>query len=188
MKKLQIKATSLRTLMLVLIIIIVAVIGGGFYYAQTWLRDFASTPADASKSSTSAVGSSDVTQLKNEIASQKVAAEKAINITASTTDFKSKIQQDLNKYASSTGVVISNYDALQASDVKISSLPIIGVTSNFVEVKLENPVPYTNLIKFIKAIETNLPKMKITSLNITRADSPNTSVTVGPITIEVYTK
>lgn len=189
MKKLQIKATSLKTTMLVVIFALAVVLVGGFYYAQVWLSDFAnSSNVDSTKLTTSTLTPNELTQLTNELFIQKVASNKALNILASSQDYKSKIQQDLNKYASDVGVKITQYDPAPSLTSKPDATMIPGVQSNFVKITLENPVDYTSLIKFIKAIESNLPKMKLTGINITRSDNSDTSVNVDPITIEVYTR
>lgn len=189
MKKLQIKATSLKTTMLVVIFALAVVLVGGFYYAQVWLSDFAnSSNVDSSKPKAGALSPAELTQLNSELSSQKPTSIKANKILASLADYKTKIQQDLSIYATNTGVKVTQYDPAPSLTSKPDVAMIPGVQSNFVKITLENPVDYTSLIKFIKAIESNLPKMKLTGINITRSDSSDTSVNVDPITIEVYTR
>ncbi len=189
MKKLQIRATSLKTTMLVVIFALVVILVGGFYYAQVWLSDFVnSSNVDSTKLTTNTLTTNELTQLTDELFSQKVASNKALNMLASSQDYKFKIQQDLNKYASDTGIEITQYDPAPSLTSKPDTTIIPGVQSNFVKITLANPVAITNLIKFIIAIESNLPKMKLTGINITRSDNSDASVSIDPITIEVYTR
>lgn len=189
MKKHQIKASLLRTLMLFVIFLIVGLLAGGFYYAQGWLGDFAaSSNINSPQQTTNTLNPTDLIQLKNEISSQQITVSKAAGIVTSKQGYNSKIQKDLNKYASIIGITIKNYGSVQPPTVgETTPLFTNGVQASFVKITLENPVSYTNLIKFMKAIETNLPKMKLTGINLSRAGSGD-SVTVDPLIIEVYTR
>lgn len=57
----------------------------------------------------------------------------------------------------------------------------LGVTVSF-----EGDVDYTSFVKFLYAIEHNLPKMTIDGINVTTSDKGG--VTVAPFTINTYTK
>lgn len=188
MKKTQLKPTSLRTMMLTVLFLIIVILIGGFYFVQSWLNDLAISSNTSNSSQTTSATDSPIKQLESDISNQKVANDKAIGMTVSKQNYLSNIQQDLNKYASDTGVTISES---KASDIPATTtnMPLInGVQSNYVSVALKNPTPYADLIKFIKAIETNIPKMKLMSINISRAGDSGDNVNVEPFIIEVYTK
>ncbi len=182
MKKSSLKPTTLRSVFVVLIFIIIIIMCGGFYYAQDQLYKL------ATENETSGSSAQTDTQLMSDINSHQTTVEKANSITASNQDYQSQIMSDLNKYATATGVSIASQTSAQAPLNSTSTAPITGVQINYVSVTLNNPVSYTNLIKFLKAIETNLPKMQLTGISITpNANTPD-SVSVEPLIIKVYTK
>lgn len=190
MKKSQMKPSILKTMMIVVITIIIVVLVGGFYFAQIWLSDMSISLNTTSSSNqvTSQTNSQSTSQLQNDVSSQKIASDKAANMVVSQQKYLDQIKNDLNKYASDTSVTISNYKATTAQETSPLVTPISGVQPNFVSVSLKNPVIYTNLIKFMKAIETNVPKMKLSGINITNTTEPGASVNVEPLIIEVYTR
>jgi len=189
MKKTQLKATSLRTMMLTVLFLIIVILIGGFHFVQSWLNDLAiSSNASNSSQTTSTTDSQTIKKLESDISNQKVANDKATGMIVSKQNYLSDIQQDLNKYASDTGVTISESKASDIPATTTNAPLINGVQSNYVSVALKNPTSYAGLIKFIKAIETNIPKMKLMSINISRAGDSGNNVNVEPFIIEVYTK
>lgn len=70
---------------------------------------------------------------------------------------------------------------------KTAPLSTMPVTITF-----KNPVNYVNMLNFIHALEMNLSKMQITSINLSRTvdvQNGNTqAVSVSAITVEVYVK
>jgi len=188
MKKSGIKATSLRTAMTFFIFMIIVVAITGFYYAQGWLSEFATEVNDITyKPTTTDNDAQALKQLKDEIANNQASGNKANSITISSQNYQSQVTQDLNKYASDNGISIANYNFEKPAGVK-TSLSVNGSKSNFVTITLNNPIPFTNFMKFIKSIETNLPKMQLTGINLSRASDSDNDITVEPLTIEVYTK
>src|SRR5665811_1258 len=109
MKKSNVKATTLRTAMSFIVFIMIGSAIVGFYYAQDWLSKFANevssiTTTESTKNEDNAQA---LNQLKNEIATNQTAASKAASIIASTQNYQSQVTQDLNKYASNTGISIT---------------------------------------------------------------------------------
>lgn len=180
MKKPHLKATSLRTVMVIFITLIVVILVGGFYFAQSWFNNRASNSSINSPTS--------LNQPNNGSPSQTVASSKAAEVVASKQDYQTKIQQDLNRYASSTGIKIKDYGPTQPPNTNVAATLINGVQTSFVKVTIENPVSYINLLKFIKAIETNLPKMKLTGINLSQPSDTGDTVNVAPLTLELYTR
>ena len=162
-------------------------LGSGFYYAQNWLNQMA---VDVNKTS-SDLAKNDDTQvqanLQKEIASLKPVELKASGLLSSSSDYQSSVSSDLAKYATSTGIQI---DGVSPSQLPVGAnvSNIYGVQAKYVSVTLHNPVPFNNLIKFLKAIETNIPKMRLTGITINHSASLGGSVKVDPIILEVYTK
>lgn len=188
MKNKGLKASSLRASMIFLIITLIVVSGAGFYYVQDMFfkkaDEISKTSINSSQNDSSS--SQALKQVRDEIASYQPLADKATSITV-TNNFKDKVTSDLKKYASQSGVVITNYNS--DSPTKPSTPTIIGgITTGHITITIENPVSIEKLLKFFKYIETNAPKMQITGIDITRIDSSQDQVNIKPITIEVYVK
>lgn len=190
MKKSKMKPSILKTMMIVVITMIIVLLVGGFYFAQIWLSDMSISlnTTSSSNQATTQTNSQSTSQLQNDVASQKNASDKAANMVVSQQKYLDQIKNDLNKYASDTGLTISDYKAATSPETSPLTTPITGIQPNYVSVSLKKPVVYTNLIKFMKAIETNVPKMKLTGINITNTTEPGASVNVEPLIIEVYTR
>lgn len=178
---------SLRASLIVLVILMIAVLAGGFYYAQNWLNDIA---IEVNKTSTELAKNDSVqaqANLNKEISNQKPVETKASGLLSSSSDFQNTVTADVSKYATNTGIEIESVSPSQLP-VGATVSNILGVNAQYIKVTLKNPVLYNNLIKFMKAIETNIPKMRLTGINITHNSSLGNSVSVDPIILEVYTK
>jgi hypothetical protein len=188
MKKVNLQASLINKLLIIILLLIAVILIGGFYYAQNWLKDFAVSSSNSTSQPTANTNvPADQSQIETDLNNQKSAVDKAAKIVVSKQDYQNKIRQDLDKYALDTNVTITDYAPTQQTATN-NAPAINGVQSNYVKVSLKNPVPYTNLIKFIQAIETNIPKMKLTGISLTHAQESGDSVTVEPLIIEVYTR
>ena len=187
MKKPKFNAVTLRALLITLVLLLTAGLSGGFYYAQNWLDGMA---VDINTRSAE-LATNDSTQaqanLQNQLNSLQPVELKASGILSSSTDFQNSVSADVTRYASSTGIEIESVSPSQLP-VGATATNIPGVQTRYVKVTLKNPIPFNNLVKFIKAIETNLPKMKLTGISLTHSSTMGNSVTVDPLTLEVYTK
>ena len=172
--------------MIILIFIIAGLYIGGFYFAQSWLHNIAvGSKINNSKLTTDNVKPEDLTNLKTILSQPNTvtAIRKASNVYAS----KQTYLNDINKYATNTvGNVTIDPNYTPTTPTTIA--PIKDIQSVFIKVTVTNPVPYTSLIKFIKAIETSLPKMNLTGINLSRDTSSEGNVKVEPLIIEVYIK
>jgi len=190
MKNPRIKATSLRTVMIVSILIIITILTVGFYFAQDWLNtQIAESDKTTIGSSVVNKNAASVKKIQDEITKYQASATKANTLIVSSQDYQSQIIQDLKKYAAANNITISTYSFSQStsSDTK-ASVSIKGVTSNFINITLNDSIKLTNLIKFLKSIEVSVPKMQLTGINVTPIPNSQDSVRVEPLTIEVYTK
>jgi len=188
-QKIGLQATSLRKAMFSAVFIIIIIACVGFYFGQGWIKQYAAE-VDQTTSGSSVKGSSPqaLNQLREDITKNQPAGTKASSMIASTQNYQNNTISDLNKYASSTSISIAGYNLTQPATAGINaSATISGLKSNFITITLNNPVPIRSLLQFFKAIESNLPKMQITGINISAAGSKD-NVNVDPLTIEVYTK
>ncbi|MEI7539628.1 MAG: hypothetical protein WCJ36_02570 [Candidatus Saccharibacteria bacterium] len=182
------EATTIRVILATVAFLTTVTIIGGFYFTQNYLKDFANQPNTSSQSVNSAISSQSLTKLQNDISTYKVSNDKANAITLSSRDFPTKITNDLNKYATSTGIDIT-YAVAETPTSNLKNLaPISNIQPKFISVTFNRSMPFTNFIKFLKAIETNLPKMQPTNITISRDPSSGNLVKVDPIILEVYIK
>lgn len=186
MKKSKMKSTTLRTLMSAIVVITILLAAVGFYYAQDYLRTFAvSISQTVSKSTEGNNNPQAITKLKEEIAEVQVAADKANNIATTVQDYQNQTVKDLNKYASNNGISITDYKFAPLAP----SNGLIGIAqTGSITITLSNPITFANLMKFFKSIETNIPKMQITGISLTRDPASKDKVTVEPLTIDLYVR
>lgn len=188
MKKSHTEAIVIRKILAIIVFLIAVIVIGGFYLTQNSLRNFAAEPDASSQSTTSAISSQNLAKLQNDISIYKVSADKANAITLSSQNFPERIINDLNKYAISTSVDIT-CTVVQTPTSNFKSLAIIkDIQPKFVSVTFNRSMPFTNFIKFLKAVETNLPKMQVTNITIARDPSSSSLIKVDPIILEVYIK
>lgn len=194
MDKSDTSATKLRAALSVIIILIVILTGLGFYYVQSWLSDEAKKVHQIV--STSNIDKNDtqsVIELQKAIDERQSAAQKATSILTDANNYTEQIIGDLEKHASESGVKIADYkfttDSTQASSAAVAGITnISGVRTIPITITLANPIDFNSLLRFMKAIETNLPKMQISGINLTSTSGSSGAVTVAPITVEVFAR
>lgn len=181
MKKSNMKASSLRSIMVVFLLLAIGLSAYGFYLTQGQLNDFAiSVGQVVSKSTASSTSSQGISQLQTALSERQTTIDKTNAFTVSSQDYQTQAFNDLTKYATDAGVLISDYN--------VSTTTTTDARLSYVTIKFNNPVQTSSLIKFLKLIETNLPKMQVSGITLT--DNPSTvgTVNVDPLTIGVYTK
>jgi len=181
----KLSATSLRTILRAIVGLIIVLAIAGFYFTQNWLSNYATQTNKVPDSSADNASPQALNKIQTEVARNQAYGDKASSMIASSQNYQSQAVKDLNKYASSAGVSIASYSLSQPTT---SINPIGGLKSGFVTITMDNPVQLKNLLKFFKYIETNLPAMQLTGINITPSQSLNGTVSVQPLIIEVYTR
>jgi hypothetical protein len=181
MKKNVIGAIGARSLMIVVIILLIIGGGVGFYFAQTALADYSKavtqTVADAASTG------KDVQALKKlelDLGDLKDVIKKTNSVTATTAEYQNKVILDINTYAQIAHLGVTNFN--------FGVTPATGASSSSVTITLKSPILYTDLLKFLRLIETNLPKMQISGVNLSRVDGDTRSVNTETITLEAFTK
>ena len=184
MKKSHLKATSLRSFMIIIIILVISASAAGFYFAQNWLKKAAIEYNQAIAASIVANNNkTPINKLQADIAQYQPVVDKANNIFTPSQDYQSKTISDLKKYASISNINISDYSFEKSNSNSGSSSKESAIT-----ITISNPVKLSDLAKFIKGIETNSPKMQLTGINISRSTNAKGLISVKPLTIKVYTK
>lgn len=194
MKQSAMTASKLRVILSVMVVILIGLSAVGFYFGQDKLRTLAvSVSHRIADSKVSSGDAQSMKKLQADLATRQGIAAKANSIMASSQNYQSQAIKDLDKYAADANIVISNYSFAQpnataaAKGGATSSAPATGSTS--VTVTLTSPLAYTKLLKFMTAIESNLPKMQVSSINLGRvAGGDRDAVKTDQLTIEVYTQ
>lgn len=192
--------TLFRLLMLGLMAFIIIVIIAGFYFIQKGLSEYAKdVNQSVSAASTSEDSISQLRLLELELAKLKEINTRASSIIAESQSYRYQDQviDDLSEYATRSGVSISQFSfqsdsASPGALVPQTPLPTAstapaGLKSTSVNISLNTPVGYTNLLKFLRSIEQNLTKMQISGVSLSKGTTPD-SVSTGALTIEVYIK
>jgi hypothetical protein len=178
MSKSSMKATSVRSLLIVCVLLAVGAVAGGFYYGLERVKEYAievsHTYADANAAERQI---SELQKLKTTLASSQTLVKKADQLFATESNYQSRAVQDVQRYARQTGVTVTNTDFPESQQAAGSHTLTIGIKS---------PVSYERLIRFLEAIEGNLPKMQLSGIKISRASG--SGVTVENISIEVATR
>lgn len=189
----QLTATKLRTIMIFLVIITLAGASVGFYFAFGWIKSYSdevNTVIIAAAESGETAGS--VNSLQEQLQKQQEIITAANSLFALNSNYQTQVIKDIYTYAEKTGITVSDIQldtATQATNgssntsTTASSLPTKSITAS-----LSSPVNYTDLLKFLTLIESNIPKMQISGVDLTRpADSSNT-VQISTVTIAVYVR
>lgn len=183
----QFKASSLKTLLIISIALTIVASIVGFYFAQNYLKQLANEKIPQATSYTP--NNIDTTSIKSEIAKYQDVTNRANSFYVTSQNYQSQISNDIKSYGSVSGVQIDNLEFSPTDNKNLKSGASSIVSNlNSVTITVVNPVQFTKLIKFIKGIETNLPKMQISDISISRNSSNKNNVNVEPITVEYYVR
>lgn len=171
MKK-SMKASSLRSFLIVLVIILLLAVAGGFYLGFQQVRTFA---IEVSHSAVDADASGkqieELQILKRQLEERESLVTKANKLFATADNYQSQALSDVQRYAQAYDVTILSTDFEPSAE---------GAPDNTFVITLESPVNYTKLLQFLDAIEGNLPKMQVTSVSL----GHTTSGSAGDVTTE----
>lgn len=190
-------ATRLRLALSSSLFVIAILTGISLYFIYGKLHDVST---DVSHAVVDASASQDNIQtlqkIQSELADKKDVIDRASSIVADSKSYQyqNQILNDLNDYAGRAGITLTNIDFTSgdatgttgsgAKPAADSSAPA-GVKSTSVSVAIQNPVPYDNLLRFIKSIEDNLTKMQISKIGLSKGTS-GSNVSSEILTIQVY--
>ncbi len=190
--KTKLKASTVRAGLSASVLILLGVGVAGFYWAQDWLGDL----ADETRHATVAANltSSDpenqrLEQLQKAVNTRQDANNKSTDLILPSQNYQSSAIEDINKYASNNGISITNY-SFESQSQKTVAAPALsgGVHPEYITITIGNPVDFTNLLRFLKALETNIPKLQLVDIRLSRDQSSDNAVRVEPLTIEVYVR
>lgn len=210
-KKSTMTATKFRTLLCIGLAVTTALTGGIFYLGRgqldTLATDVSHAVADANASQNN-IELLKKTEQELEANRDVFARTGKVVADSKQYNYQNVIVNDLNTYAQRYGMSITNIDfssgatgggsatpttpttptSPDASTGTTPSAPASTVKTVTVNVTLENPVDYDNLLRFVRAIERNLTKMQVASFNVTKsAEKPN-DVSTNSLSIELHVK
>lgn len=166
---------NLRTILALTLFILVVGGGGLFYLRLNSLKTYATevnqalVDADAKEKQIS-----DLQVLKGQLAQSNELIAKADQMFSTEDTYQAQMLNDIRQYADTAGLTIA-------------STSFESGTSHTIVVKLLSPVNYDKLLLFLNNIETSLPKLRVSSITVSRptdATTDTSMVTVGDIKIE----
>jgi len=174
--KKQFRPANLRTLLGFLLVVIV--LGGSaiFYWGLGLVRDYATevnqTVVDADASANQI---QELQTLKAQLAQSNSLVEKANQLFSTPDAYQARALSDVTNYANAAGLSIANTSSDGESTPGAHTLTVT----------FKNPVSYSKLITFLSNVESNLPKLQVSSLSLNRSGGGADSVSVSEIKIDI---
>jgi hypothetical protein len=174
------KPQTLRAVLIVLLIAVLSLGAGVFYLGLKEVDDMAlevnHSIADAEASK---LRIQKLQVLKNQLSQSDALVAKANQVFATPSTYESQALTDIRTYAAASGLTIEKTEF---------SPPQTG-TNPSVTVNLASPVSYAKLINFLSNIESNMPKMQVINMSISRINGGNANlVTVDDMKIMIATR
>lgn len=190
MKK-DMQATSLRSLLIGLVLLTLAAASVAFYFGFDWIKSHAeevNTVIVAASQSGSTANS--VNELREQLEKQQEIITTANSLFALTSNYQTQVIKDVYAYAEKTGINVSDIQLAEeaSSGSSSGSKPTSSLSTKSVTISLEGSVSYQNLLKFLTYIETNIPKMQISGIELSRPSDGSASVSISNITIGMYVR
>lgn len=181
MKKSSLKATTLRNVLAGILVLTILGAAAGFYYGLEQIRSYAvevsHTVADANSGDKNI---ENLRRLKQALAESKSLVAKANKVFATKDNYQSQAVTDVQRYAQLAGVSVAN---TKFSDDKNSG------GDQTMTIRLDSPVSYAKLLRFLNAIEGNVPKMQLIGISLSRpTQSSGDQVNIDEIFITVATR
>lgn len=195
--KMKFSATTLRTILIVTLVLIIGAGGAGFYFAYTQVKAYAvevNTTVASAHASESPLASASAKAIQAALTQQAPAIATLATFYASPTDFQAKAIQDIDTYATKSGLSVGDVTlggTATPTTTPATATPAAATdtSSTSLTVKLNAPVSYSSLLKFITYIQSSLPKMKIESLTLSRvANGTPDTVGIETLVISVVTQ
>lgn len=170
----QFKPQNLRSL-LIFIFIIISIAGGVMFYLGLGMMKEYSAEVNQRLVDADASGKQieELQTLKSQLSQSNSLVEKANQLFATPDTYRSQTLTDIKNYADRAGLTLE-------------STKFDDTSQQTVVVKLSPPVSYTKLIAFLSNVESNLPKLQVSSVSLDHvADGSADAVGVGEIKIDI---
>lgn len=190
--------SRLRILLLVALVLTAIAGAGVFYLAYNRLSQ---TATEAGSQAASARESQNTLQrlqmLRGELEERRDTISTTSRVMANSQNYayQDRLVSDLTVYANRANLSISNISFSgqasgggggDASAGENSAAPAPGLRKATVDITLQNPVNYQDLLNFLHYVETNLTKLRVSRVTMTKGDAD--SVTVDSLNLEVYVR
>ncbi len=175
--KKQFRPQNLRAILAFMLVVLVLGGGAAFYWGIGLVREYAVEVehrlADADASGQQLQG---LQTLKNQLAQSDSLVEKANQLFATPASYQQLALKSVKNYADAAGLSIAN---TSFGDPGAEGSHTLAMT-------LRGPVSYSKLIAFLSNIESNLPKMQVSSISLGRTETGAAdSVRTGDIKINI---
>ncbi len=192
MSSLKLTASNVSLILIGMLVLVFSGLVYGGYLGQAFLQSEMEATVklreDASKSSENL---NKAQTLKAYVESHQVEISSAARLVAEskTYQYQNQIVADITNYANKAGVTILGFDfpASLAPNVAPKTATS-GLKSIKAIISLQNPVPYTNYLQFLKYIEQNLTRMQVTDIDLTADDKNPGNVNNPSVGLEVYVR
>jgi len=174
------KATSFRSFLTLLFILTLS--GGGwlYYTTLTQLQKLAvETSHRVIDADTSAKQIQTLQTLKAQLEQDSGIIKKAESIFSTTDNYQTQAIRDIRHYAELAGVNVKSTTFREDANAN---------SSRSVLVTIESPASYSNIIRFLRGIEGNIPKMEVSQLNLGRSSVGGDTVLAEDISIIIHVK
>ena len=165
----------------ILAVIFVVILVGGiaiFYLALDAVKTYSTEVYQALvDSDANSKHINELRALKTELSQSDSVIQKANQVFATPDTYRNQVQTDIKRYTDAAGLSINHMSFKEGSE------------QYTITVALSSPASYTKLITFLNNIETNLPKLLVSSISLRTGDTANAdSVGVGDIEISVLVR
>lgn len=193
----KMNAATLRNFLGVAMVIIVLGAAAGFYFGLQIIKDYAvDVSHTVSDASASGKNIDKLSVLKKQLAEREALVKKANQLFATQDTYQLQSLKDIQRYASEVGISITSTEFSVAATPPATTGTVSPTTpapsttaGHSIVVGLQSPVSYTKFIQFLDAIESNLPKMQITGVSISRpSNTSGDQIMADKITITVATR
>ena len=168
MKKAKtLNAISIRNALSFLMVLILIGAAAGFYFGLQGLKEYAlDVNHKIADANASAKNVDELSALKQSLADSETLVAKANALFATESTYQSLTLSSIQKYASDTGVSIT--DTVFDKALEDGGAPTAPGGGHTVTVTIASPVSYDRLVRFLDALEGNLPKLQITGIDLSR--------------------
>jgi hypothetical protein len=192
----KMNATTTRNILAFVLAVVIIGSAAGFYFGLQIIKSYSlAVTHTVADSNASGKNIEELGQLKKQLADGQVLVAKANALFSTPATYQTQALKDISKYAADSGVTISSIDSAKAAASTTSTPPAASggastpssPNTNYAEIiTVQSPVSYANFLKFLDAIEGNLPKMQITGISVGRLKVPSgDQITTDKITITV---
>lgn len=172
-------AAQFRMLLILCFILTIAGSAGAYLLSLDYLKDYAkevNMKVIDSEASTRQVQQLQV--LESQVDQDDGLISRAGDIFATEGNFQSQAIRDVNRYAELAGLNVTTTTFRDNSPIPSSRTLVVDIQS---------PASYQGLIRFLRGVENNIPKMEVTELNISRTSSgAGDQVNIENITIAIH--